>query len=100
MALTAKVETFCQEFIIDLNATQAAIRAGYSKDTARQQGSRLLTKVDVRMRVKELMKIRSENTLIDAGFVIESLVEVAQRCQQAKEVMEWKGKGVYLTDLG
>lgn len=45
--LTPKQERFVQEYLIDLNATQAAIRAGYSADTAKQQGSRLLTNVDV-----------------------------------------------------
>ncbi len=47
MSLTPKQELFVREYLVDLNATQAAIRAGYSADTARQQGSRLLTDVDV-----------------------------------------------------
>ena len=46
--LTPKQERFCQEYMKDLNGTQAAIRAGYSKETARQQAQRLLTKVYIK----------------------------------------------------
>ena len=45
--LTAKQQRFCEEYLIDLNATQAAVRAGYSAKTANEQGSRLLTNVSV-----------------------------------------------------
>jgi phage terminase small subunit len=45
--MTPKQAAFVREYLIDRNATQAAIRAGYSADTAKQQGSRLLTKVDI-----------------------------------------------------
>ena len=49
-----KHEKFAQEYCVDFNATQAAIRAGYSKKTAKQQGSRLLTNADISSRVKEI----------------------------------------------
>ena len=45
--LTAKQQRFCDEYLIDLNATQAAIRAGYSPKTAAQAAARLLTNVKV-----------------------------------------------------
>lgn len=48
MGLTPKQQRFVSEYAVDLNATQAAIRAGYSEHTAKQQGSRLLSNVDVR----------------------------------------------------
>lgn len=48
MGLTPKQQRFVAEYAVDLNATQAAIRAGYSEHTAKQQGSRLLSNVDVR----------------------------------------------------
>jgi len=51
MPLSAKHQRFVAEFLIDTNATQAAIRAGYSKKTARVQGSRLLTKAAVKQAV-------------------------------------------------
>ena len=47
MPLTPKQERFVEEYLIDLNATQAAIRAGYSAKTAEAQGSRLLSNVNV-----------------------------------------------------
>lgn len=61
MALTDRQERFCQEYIIDANATQAAIRAGYSERTAGRTAHQNLKKPDVRARVDELMaEIRSQ----------------------------------------
>lgn len=85
--LTDKQELFCQEYLIDLNATQAAIRAGYSKDTAYSIGSENLKKPDIRTRIAELMIERSKKLLIDQDFVIQNLIEVSQRCMQARPVM-------------
>jgi len=53
MSLTAKQDLFVDEYLVDLNATQAAIRAGYSPRTATMQGSRLLTKANVSAAVAE-----------------------------------------------
>jgi len=52
--LTDKQDRFCQEYIIDLNATQAAIRAGYSKKTARIKGCKLLTKANIQIEIQKL----------------------------------------------
>ncbi|HEX2920917.1 MAG TPA: terminase small subunit [Bacteroidales bacterium] len=68
--LTPKEERFCYEYCIDLNATQAAIRAGYSKKTARSIGSRLLTNVDVYERIKEMKTNLSETAGISALKVL------------------------------
>ncbi len=54
--LTLKQEKFCHEFCIDLNATKAAIRAGYSGRSAREQASRMLTNVDIQSRISEIKK--------------------------------------------
>lgn len=54
MALSAKQRRFCEEYIKDSNATQAAIRAGYAENSAKQQGARLLTKDDVADHIKKL----------------------------------------------
>ena len=62
MSLSPKQEMFCQEYLVDLNATQAAIRAGYSKKTANEQGTQLLVRLSIRERVQELMRKRSEIT--------------------------------------
>lgn len=53
--LNDKQKRFAREYVIDLNATRAAIRAGYSEKTAKSQGQRLLTNVDVSEFIKELM---------------------------------------------
>ena len=80
--LTPKQRAFVEFYLIDLNATQAAIRAGYSKKTAKQQASRLLTNVDVAAAVAEAKKERSEATKIDAEWVLRQAVELHQRCMQ------------------
>lgn len=75
--LTDKQEMFCREYIIDLNASQAAIRAGYSKATAKEQASRLLTNVNISNRVMELKSNRSIDTGITANRVLEEYAKIA-----------------------
>ncbi|HAE77919.1 terminase small subunit [Morganella morganii] len=78
MALTDKQEMFCREYLIDLNATQAAIRAGYSEKTANRTASENLSKPDIQIRISELMKERSDRLQIDADYVLNRLVEIDQ----------------------
>jgi phage terminase small subunit len=87
-----KRERFCHEYLLDLNGTQAAVRAGYSEKTANEQGSRLLANSNVRARIQELMAERSKQTLVDAAYVIEGLVEVKERCMQRKPVTVWDAR--------
>jgi phage terminase small subunit len=68
---------FAQEYLIDLNATQAAIRAGYSAKTASSQGERLLRNVEVQRAVAEAKAARSEKTGIDAAWVLSRLAAEA-----------------------
>ena len=77
MALTAKQQRFVAEYPIDLNATKAAIRAGYSEKTAAEQASRLLTNVKVAEAIQAAMKARSERTQIDADWVLKRLARDA-----------------------
>lgn len=77
-ALTAKQEAFCQEYLIDLNATQAAIRAGYSAKTANSLACGYLTKLNIQNRIAELMKARAERLQIDADYVLRRLTEIDQ----------------------
>lgn len=94
--LKDKQELFCNEYLIDLNATQAAIRAGYSERTAQEQSSRLLSNVMVSSRVAELMQIRVESTAIDAAWVLTSAKKVFDRCMQNEAVNDGEGDtGVY-----
>lgn len=78
MALNDKQEMFCREYLIDLNATQAAIRAGYSEKTANAQASRLLVNVNIQNRIKKLKSNRNERVEVDADYVLKRLVEIDQ----------------------
>nr|WP_318379997.1 terminase small subunit [uncultured Enterobacter sp.]DAI86909.1 MAG TPA: Terminase small subunit [Caudoviricetes sp.] len=78
MALTDKQEMFCREYLIDLNATQAAIRAGYSEKTARASGSENLTKPDIQTRISELKAERNDRIDIDADYVLKRLFDIDQ----------------------
>jgi len=74
--LTDKQERFCDEYIIDLNATQAAIRAGYSEKTAYSIAEQNLRKLDIQTRIKELQeKIQKRNEL-KADDVIQELRKI------------------------
>lgn len=75
--LTPQQERFCHEYIVDLNGTQAAIRASYSVDTARQQGSRLLSNANVQELVYKLNQERIKDVKIDANFVLGELHKIA-----------------------
>ena len=76
-ALTAQQQRFVEEYLLDLNATQAAIRAGYSARTAEQQGSRLLRNVKVSQAIETAQAARVKRTEIDADWVLRRLVAEA-----------------------
>lgn len=78
---------FCEEYLIDLNATQAAIRAGYSKNTARSIANENLTKPDIQQYLKRLIENRNERTKITQDEVIADIIEVKNRCMQKVPVM-------------
>lgn len=75
--LTAKQQRFCDEYLIDLNATQAAIRAGYSKKTANEQGARLLVNASIQKKIFELQKEREKRTEITQDSVLHELALIA-----------------------
>jgi phage terminase small subunit len=75
--LTPKQEQFVREYLIDLNATQAAIRAGYSAKTANEQGSRLLANVSVRSAIEKAQQARAERTEITADRVLKEIGRIA-----------------------
>lgn len=89
--LTPKQEAFVSEYLLDLNATQAAIRAGYSARTAEQQGSRLLGNVKVREAVAEGKARREAATEVNAAWVLERLRENVERAMQAEPVVDRDG---------
>ena len=79
--LTPKQQRFVEEYLIDLNATQAYIRAGYAvknDETASVMASRLLGNDKVQTTIQEALKARQERTKIDADYVLKRLVEIDQ----------------------
>ncbi len=79
---TPKQQRFIDEYLIDLNATQAAIRAGYSAKTARAIGCENLAKPDIQEAIAKAKLERSEATKIDAEWVLRQAVELHRRCMQ------------------
>lgn len=69
--LTAKQEAFCREYMVDFNATQAAIRAGYSENTARSIGQENLTKPDIQEKLAELSKEATNRNEITVDEIIQ-----------------------------
>lgn len=77
MILTGKQRRFVEEYLIDLNATQAAIRAGYSPKTARDIGCENLTKPNIQAAIDRAMAERSRRTGINQDRVITELAKIA-----------------------
>lgn len=75
--MTPKQEMFCKEYLVDLNATQAAIRAGYSEKGAHVQGAQLLSNPKVAAKIQELMDARTKRTQITADSILEELNSLA-----------------------
>jgi phage terminase small subunit len=95
--LSAKQLRFVEEYLLDLNATQAAIRAGYSERTAHSQGPRLLENVGIVSAIEEAKAKRSERTKIDADWLLRRLADEATAdiadlyddSNNLKDVKEW-----------
>ena len=85
MALTLKQEQFCREYIVDLNGTQAAIRAGYSEKTANEQAARLLTNVSVKEYVQSLMDKRSARVDITADYVLNGIRDTIEAAKKTDD---------------
>ena len=77
--LTDKQRFFCKEYLIDLNATQAAIRAGYSVNTAKETGYENLTKPHISEFIQDLMDERSASTGITAEYVLTGIKDLTDK---------------------
>lgn len=91
--MNAKQKRFCDEYLIDCNATQAAIRAGYSKKTAKQTGQRLLTFVDLKQYINEQLEQMHNKTTADAEEVMKYLTSV-MRGEHTEQTLKLVGDGV------
>lgn len=92
--LTDKQRRFVEEYLVDLNATQAAIRAGYSENTARAIGAENLTKPDIEAALAAAMAERSKRTEVSSDYVLESIIQTMERCKQAVAVTYKNGDRV------
>ncbi len=98
--LTPKQARFVEEYLLDLNATQAATRAGYSKKTANEQGAQLLAKLSIREAVAEARAVRSKRTEITQDEVIQGLKKEAtlegEGSSHSARVSAWAHLGKHL----
>lgn len=92
MALTPKQERFCREFVIDLNATQAAVRAGYSKKHANKNSKLLTDNPEIKARLAELQKGTFKKLEISAERVLQEFAKIA--FADPRSVMEWGEHGI------
>lgn len=91
--LNSKVERFCEEYLVDYNATQAAIRAGYKEKSAANQGSRLLKNDEVLARVRELQEeFNKIRCFQEKNRVLNELWGIAEKAMQKTPVMEWSSE--------
>lgn len=84
-----KMELFAREYVKDYNATQAAIRAGYSEKTASSQGSRLLKNPKVLELIKENQKALVESSCLSEEKIIIELLTIYERCKGGNPVKKW-----------
>lgn len=89
MALTEKMIRFCNEYLIDLNATQAAIRAGYSEDNAGAQGHENLKKPEIQQFLEIRRREIQARLELSQDWVLNRLKEVSDRSMQAIPVMKF-----------
>lgn len=100
--LTAKQEQFCQEFMIDLNATQATIRAKYPEKSARTVGCENLAKPNIQARITELREEVAKNTGVTIKSVINGIVDTRTRAMdEGDEFMaELKASDMLMRHVG
>ncbi|WP_312831966.1 terminase small subunit [Pseudomonas lactis] len=96
MALTAKQQRFVDEYLIDLNATQAAIRAGYSEKTARSISNENMTKPDIQAAIEKGMQARSGRVEITQDMVLRELAKIG--FSDIRKVVRWGETQVRMAD--
>ena len=90
--MTAKQQRFCDEYLIDLNATQAAIRSGYSEKTARAIGNENLTKPDIKEYIEKRMAEKKAELIADQDEVMIYLSSVMRRDLKESVVVTLQNK--------
>ena len=101
--MTEKQKIFCDEYLIDLNATQAAIRSGYSAKTAKQIGQQNLTKLDIQEYINKRLAEKEAELIADQDEILRTLTRVLRRqemdtvvvtCKERSSKYDEKGKKV------
>lgn len=95
--LTPKQKRFCDEYLVDLNATQAAIRAGYSKKTARQIGEQNLSKLVIRSYIDARMAEKESSLIASQEDVLKTLSNILSG-EEVGTVLRGVGKGAQVID--
>lgn len=99
--LKPKQRKFCEYYIeFGGNATKAALAAGYSKKSPRQQGSRLLTNDDIAAYTRVLQKLLIKSSGLSKESLLLDLIEIKNRCLEQKPVQEWNYDTHQLEDTG
>jgi phage terminase small subunit len=96
MPLRKKRQRFVEEYLLDLNAAQAAIRAGYSEKTARTIGQHLLTKIDVQAAIEARQKALQETIAVTQETVIKELARIG--FANMHHYATWGQQGISLKD--
>jgi phage terminase small subunit len=93
--LTVKRQAFVDEYLVDLNAAQAARRAGYSPKNANRIGHELLTMPEVAAAVEAAKAARAERVQIDADYVLRQAQKIHERCmQEVKPLLNKRGEAI------
>jgi phage terminase small subunit len=93
-SLNDRQRRFIEEYLIDMNGTQAAIRAGYSKKTANEQASRLLANVNIKSALAAAQQRVAKRVEVSQDWVLSNLKTVTERCMQVAPVLDRKGSPV------
>ena len=89
--LTNRQKVFTEEYVKDLNASQAAQRAGYAEVSSRSHSSDLMNDPKIQAEIQKNMDARSERTKIDADYVLNTIRDIVERCRQAEPVLDKEG---------
>jgi phage terminase small subunit len=89
--MTLKQQRFVEEYLIDLNATQAAIRSGYSEETARSIASENLTKPDIQEAIVRAMDERSKRTEVTQDYVLQGICRIVERTEERQPSIALRG---------
>lgn len=98
--LTPKQKQFIVEYLIDLNATQAAIRAGYSRRSARTVGAENMTKPVIVSQIEMMQQKHMNRRALSSDYVIDGIIDTIERVKQIRPVLDKDGKQVFVETPG